>query len=146
MQLTNIARDVMTDFAMNRVYLPRTWLAMVGVDAENLDRDIYRQGVFQTTARLLEFAHEYYQEGRAGLPYLGLRCALAVAAAGRIYQAIGDKIMRFGEHAWDQRIWVRLPKKLFLVVRAGLDLVTGLPERLSLPPQMIRITSTRVHP
>src|SRR5262249_48112165 len=106
MQLTNIARDVMEDAAMDRVYLPGVWLEEAGVPRESVADRRFRPLVTQVVSRLVKSAEGYYREGNEGIKYLPLRAALAVAMASRIYSRIGKLVKKRGARAWENRCMV----------------------------------------
>jgi phytoene synthase len=117
MQLTNIARDVLDDARMGRVYLPLEWLAEAGIPAHDLQNPIYRDRLAGVVARLLAVARNYYASGERGLRFLPFRAAYAVACASHIYAGIGDIVLARGARAWDQRAYVPLWKKIVIAVR-----------------------------
>lgn len=117
-QLTNIARDVMADFEVGRVYLPKDWLADAGIDARRLADPEQRDAVFAVTSRLLDLADAYYASARHGIPSLPLRAAWAVASARNIYRAIGGRIRVRGAGAWDDRVHVPASGKVVGIARA----------------------------
>lgn len=135
MQLTNIARDVATDAAMGRVYLPEEWLRAEGisVDPQSLMNPQNRPGLVRVVARVLDLADRYYRSGNSGVQFLSFRSALAVSAASAVYRQIGRWVRRRGGRAWDSRtvvpaVWKRWA--LFgAVIRQGL----ALPVRLLRP-------------
>lgn len=100
-QLTNIARDVIDDARIGRIYLPGAWLEEAGATIEG---DIPSPALHGVILRLLDAAEPYYASAFAGLPALPLRCAWSIAAAARIYRAIGTRIRRGGPEAYRQRI------------------------------------------
>lgn len=118
MQLTNIARDVLTDVALGRVYLPHDWLAAEGLKPEDVGDPTQKAAVARVVARLLAAADDYYASGEAGLRYLPLRAALAAGAARFIYAEIGQLVRERGAAAWDSRAVVSLGRKLMLVAKA----------------------------
>ncbi|MYL25325.1 MULTISPECIES: phytoene/squalene synthase family protein [Halomonadaceae] len=105
MQMTNIARDVLEDAGLGRVYLP------VSGPAGSLDPDQLRQGHGPSRHRawlgvreLLEWAERYYASGWQGLGFLPVRPRFAIAVAAQLYREIGRRIEREGEAAyWRQR-------------------------------------------
>ncbi|HSF59620.1 MAG TPA: phytoene/squalene synthase family protein, partial [Candidatus Binatia bacterium] len=103
MQLTNIARDITEDAAMGRIYLPLSWLQEAGIDPEEIAAPEHREKLAMLTLRLLREADRYYHSGDAGLWYLSLRSACAVAAARHVYAEIGSLLLKRGARAWDQR-------------------------------------------
>jgi 15-cis-phytoene synthase len=114
-QLTNIARDVMDDARIGRVYLPGEWLDAAGARVEG---DVPSPALHAVVLRLLEAAEPYYVSAFAGLPALSPRCAWSVAAAARIYRAIGTRIRRGGPAAYRRRIGTNGAAKAGLAVRA----------------------------
>lgn len=119
-QLTNIARDVLADAAVGRVYLPRDWL-----DEKNLT-EISEQcllPVHQVALRLLDTAEPYYASALDGLPSLPLRAAWSIAAARRIYHHIGVNIRSQGPAALTARVGTSPAQKRFLAARAVVDAV-----------------------
>ncbi len=106
MQLTNIARDVVEDAGMGRVYLPLNWLKEEGVLPEQVVALRYRPQVMRVVHRLLDEAERYYRSGDAGLRYLSFRPACAVLSARKVYSEIGNEVRRRGNGAWDERVWI----------------------------------------
>ncbi|MCQ0969365.1 phytoene/squalene synthase family protein (plasmid) [Paracoccus sp. TK19116] len=117
-QLTNIARDVMDDAAIGRCYLPQDWLNAADASIEG---EIPSPAVYEVILRLLDAAEPYYGSARAGLPGLPLRCAWSIAAAARIYHAIGTRIRRGGPKAYRTRIRTSGAAKVGMVLRSGGD-------------------------
>lgn len=119
-QLTNIARDVLEDAAIGRVYLPSDWLAEEGIEgAEGLLDPAHREGIARVAARLVAQADPYYRSARAGIADLPMRCAWSIATARGVYREIGRKVVRVGAHAWDQRIGTTAVEKLWFVARGA---------------------------
>jgi phytoene synthase len=54
----------------------------------------------------------YRASARTGAARLPFRARLAVLAAANVYGAIGDKVVRLGTRAWDQRTIVSKGEKL----------------------------------
>jgi len=102
-QLTNIARDIVPDHAVDRVYLPQDWLDDAGLLRTNLADQSRRPQLSQVAELLLDTAEPYYQSASFGLPHLPLRSAWAVATALKVYRAIGLRVRQHGQRAWDQR-------------------------------------------
>ncbi|MFN3274772.1 MAG: phytoene/squalene synthase family protein [Paracoccus sp. (in: a-proteobacteria)] len=119
-QLTNIARDVMDDAAIGRVYLPGDWLDQAGARIEGTTPSPALYGVI---LRLLDAAEPYYASAMAGLPALPPRCALSIASAARIYRAIGTRIRAGGPGAYRARIRTSGAAKAGLVLHGGWDVM-----------------------
>ncbi|WP_435169629.1 phytoene/squalene synthase family protein [Falsirhodobacter sp. 1013] len=109
-QLTNIARDVMEDAAAGRSYLPQDLLG-----------DRSRDDLYRVALHLLDLAEAYYDSALTGMAALPPRSALAIAAARRVYRAIGVKLRKGGPAAWDQRVSTTKAEKAALFAAASLD-------------------------
>jgi len=125
-QLTNIARDVMEDARIGRVYLPRQWLdeAGAGVGAgvgAGTAGEVPDAALYAVVLRLLDTAEPYYASAFAGLPAMSGRCAWSIAAAARIYHAIGTRIRKGGPEAYRRRIGTSGAAKTGLALRALAD-------------------------
>jgi len=133
MQMSNIARDVLEDAAMGRIYLPLNWLREAGIPADPRLFPAYKKELATVTQRLLVVADEHYRSGEQGLRYLPLRAAAAVAAARYIYHGIGTLVVQRGATAWDSRAVVPLRTKLLLLGRGLITIIGGLPNRIIYP-------------
>ncbi len=134
MQLTNICRDVLEDWEMGRLYLPRDLLDEYG--AAELEAQLGRPFPSWATAstamvvrRLLEEAERFYASGDRGLPALPWRCALAVRTARLVYAAIGNEIQRAACDIRAGRAVVADADKLRLAARAATSALSELPSR-----------------
>ncbi len=111
MQLTNIARDVREDWQAGRRYIPKQWLALVpGKDMTPTNRQV-QPAVEQLLAR----ADELYEEGNLGLAHLPTRVRFAIRLAGKVYREIGGEIRRREMAVMSGRVFVPLPRKLWLI-------------------------------
>ena len=119
-QLTNIARDVLDDARAGRVYLPRTWLDVEGLDGNTLADSRAHTGLTRVVGRLLDEADRYYRSASAGIVRLSAREAWSIESARLIYREIGSEVRRRGTAAWDRRVVVSAPRKLALVARAAM--------------------------
>ena len=110
MQLTNIARDVLEDAAMQRCYIPQTWLqtpvAMHAYLNGEHAQDARKQA-FSAVLQLIDLADDYYHRAEPGFVYIPWRTRFAIFVAARVYRAIGVKIARSvgddGTTYWEQR-------------------------------------------
>jgi len=142
MQLTNISRDIIEDFNMGRVYLPLQWLKEVEVNPEEVGEVKHRQAIAYLVRRLLKQAQDYYNSGNRGLKYLSFRSALAVGVASCVYSAIGNKVLRRGERAWDSRTIVSPAEKVICALKGLTLVVMTIPYRLARPWKRSMITSS----
>jgi len=118
-QLTNIARDVIDDARAGRAYVPADLLAQHGIGEIAPDDREQWPRLHAAALELLRMADAYYASAYAGIAALPPRAAWAIAAARRVYGAIGEKLRRDGPAAWEQRISTSHNEKLMLLV-AGL--------------------------
>jgi len=119
LQLTNIARDVVEDAKVGRVYLPAEWLGAAAGDPAAVVDPVNRAVVFEATQRLLAAAEPYYASSRWGLKALGFRSAWAIAAARGVYRQIGVKVLANGPSGMDQRASTSSMTKLLRVLEGG---------------------------
>lgn len=119
-QLTNIARDIIEDAEVGRVYLPVRWLEEAGVPARSLKDTVHRAALCGVVRRLLDEAERYYASANQGLPALNFRCAWAIATARGVYREIGKVVLKRGPAAWDRRAIVSKQRKLYWTLRGGI--------------------------
>ncbi len=96
LQLTNILRDVATDAARDRLYVPREDLTRFRVTEEELMRPaaVRRPEVTLLLAFQADRARQHYEKARSLLPPEDRRAMLAAEIMGAIYRAILDAIVR----------------------------------------------------
>jgi len=95
MQLTNIARDVGEDARLGRLYLPLSWLAEAGIDADRwLLQPVHDQRVAAVVKRLLAEASGLYARAAAGVAMLPIPCQPAIETARVLYREIGQEVAR----------------------------------------------------
>jgi phytoene synthase len=134
-QLTNIARDIVEDARNERVYVPRAWLAELGVPETAIADPTYRGQVAVMAKRLVDAAEPYYTSARWGLRDLPVRCAWAIAAARGVYRQIGLDVVKVGDKAWDERVVVSGRMKVWRALEGGvIALRSALFDRLVKPP------------
>jgi phytoene/squalene synthetase len=142
MQLTNIARDVAEDAAMDRVYLPSELIAPDVIERALAGESDEAVDLYAAVLTLLEEAGRRYRSGDLGLSHLPTRIRWGVLAASRNYEAIGRRISRLGPGYWHERVVVGTTSK---VARSLLALTswsflgrpwssaTSEPERIAVP-------------
>ena len=145
MQLTNIARDIIEDAEMGRIYLPMNWLEEAEIAPEEIALPKNRRKLALVTERLLGQARKYYRSGDAGLWHLSFRSACAVAAARHVYAEIGSLLLRKGSSAWDRRIYVTGPHKIWVILRGLLQVIASIPARMMRPWSAAPIRMIRRH-
>jgi len=95
MQLTNILRDVGSDLAVGRCYLPADELARFGYTSGRLAEQAFshREDAFRALMRFqIERVRRQYDRGLAGIPLLPAHARPAILLAGRLYRGILDAI------------------------------------------------------
>lgn len=117
-QLANIARDLVEDARVGRVYLPSDWLEEAGLTDADLTTDGAREKLAVMARRLGEQERRYRASAAVGAARLPFRSRWAVLAAGRIYGAIAQRVAALGPAAWDQRITTGKAEKLRHVLGA----------------------------
>jgi phytoene synthase len=121
MQLTNIARDVGEDARAGRLYLPRDWLAEVGLsEAEVLGARTAGPGLRSVVARLLRTADRLYLRSEAGVRALPGDCRPGILAARHIYAGIGGAVARAGYDSVTARARTSAGQKIGWLALAGL--------------------------
>jgi phytoene synthase len=122
LQLTNIIRDVRTDLARGRIYVPVEDLGRFGVT----DADLRAGQVTPRVRDLLQFecarARDFYRRAAAALPREDARSLVAAEIMGAIYFAILQRIEREGYDVFSRRI--RVPRPRRAVIALGLWLRT----------------------
>lgn len=108
-QLSNIARDIVEDHGVGRVYVPADWGT---VDPRD------RTGLAAIAERLAALVSSYEASARVGAARLPFRARWAVLSAAAIYGGIARKVVARGTHAWDSRTVVHKPEKLVMVINA----------------------------
>ena len=118
-QLTNIARDVVDDAHLGRIYLPRQWLRDAGLTDTNYALTANRQALFGVARRLIETAERYYDSSRHGIAHLPLRSGWAIGTARAVYREIGREVLRRGPEAWTTRVSTSKAQKLIAAATGG---------------------------
>lgn len=127
-QLANIARDVVDDAKVGRLYLPTDWLAAEGIPTGEIAEAKHRPALARIARRLGDLADLYRLSSKVGAARLPFRSRWAVLSAARIYGAVAERAVELGERAWDQRISISRREKFSLVLKAlGDSLVTPQP-------------------
>jgi phytoene synthase len=133
MQLTNIARDVLEDAAMDRRYIPGDWVGGAApADIRNAARQpgsAVHDDVTAAVARLLDMAETFYASGAQGYRYLPWRAHLSIAIAARVYRQIGVQLRATG-CAWHKG---RQVTGKFTKLRCSLVALASLGSRFGAP-------------
>ena len=117
LQLTNIVRDVATDLAGGRIYLPVEDLERFGVTEQALREGRMTPAVRELIRHECERAREYYRRAAADLPAGDARSLVAAEIMGGIYFAILRRIERAGYDVFTRRIRVPRPRRAMIALR-----------------------------
>ena len=120
-QLTNIARDVIEDAGAGRCYIPGEILAAEAVTADALCEPGAWPRAQRAAIRLLDVAEAYYMSGFRGLSALPGDAVWGVAAARRVYRAIGDRVRHATPEEWAHRVATSRRHKLGAIALAAFD-------------------------
>ena len=117
LQLTNIVRDVASDLARGRVYLPEEDLRRFAVDRAQLRAGVVTPPVRALLAHQCARAREYYRRAAASLPREDARNLVAAEIMGAIYFEILRRIERSGYDVFSRRIRVPRPRRAAIAAR-----------------------------
>jgi phytoene synthase len=119
-QLTNILRDLKTDGARGRIYLPMEDLTRFGHSEQDLLAGAYTPAF----VNLMEFecrrAQEYYRAAEAALPEADRRALVPAEIMRAIYHTILDRIEACRYRVFSQRITLSPPHRLAVALKAWL--------------------------
>jgi 15-cis-phytoene synthase len=118
LQLTNIIRDVGTDLARGRIYLPLEDLARHGCTEEDLRAGIASGPVRSLLAFQCGRAREFYEKAERELPRADRRGMVAARIMAGIYYAMLERIERSGYGVFGEKI--RVPRPRRAVIAAAL--------------------------
>lgn len=117
-QLANIARDIVEDARVGRVYLPSDWLEAEGLMGADLADPKHRAALARMAHRLSSMADDYRRSARIGAARLPFRSRWAILSASGIYGEIATRAAALGPRAWDGRISTSKAEKAALVMEA----------------------------
>ncbi|MSO29360.1 MAG: squalene synthase HpnD [Acidobacteria bacterium] len=117
LQLTNIVRDVATDLAGGRIYLPVEDLERFGVTEQALREGRMTPAVRELIRHECERAREYYRRAAADLPAGDARSLVAAEIMGGIYFAMLRRIERADYDVFTGRIRVPRPHRAVIALR-----------------------------
>jgi 15-cis-phytoene synthase len=118
LQFTNILRDVGTDAARGRIYLPLEALRRFEVTEAEILKGTYTPRFAALAADLASRAKEFFQLANAALPREDRRSMIAAEVMGSVYWRLLERVEAEGYRVLGDRV-VRLGKwqKLYLIWR-----------------------------
>jgi phytoene synthase len=125
MQLTNIARDVLEDYANDRIYLP-TDLISEKIVAQASSGSLKEQvETFEIIKQVIKLADVYYDSAENGICYLPKFARLAVMVSSRSYRKIGQNIIKNRKNYFKKRISTSDIQKQICLAEAIFSLFTN---------------------
>jgi phytoene synthase len=132
LQLTNILRDVSTDFGRGRLYLPLEDLERFRVSEDDLREECARNGAGVRSARVRDLlahqakrARRYYERAYAVLPREDAGRLVAAEIMGGIYRGILDRIERKKYDVFTKPIRVPRPMRAWIATRIWAKVMLG---------------------
>ena len=96
LQYVNIARDIATDAAIDRVYLPTSWLKPQGLVPHDIIENPDRRGIENLRNRLLDKAFGVYREAIGAISQLPVDARAPMRVAVESYMEIGRVLSEKG--------------------------------------------------
>ncbi len=126
LQLTNILRDIPSDAARGRIYLPRTELKQFQVTEAEILQGQYSERFRQLAGRVADRARSFYSLARLTLPDEDRRAMAPAELMGAVYWRLLQRLERaqfdiFGR----QPVRLSRPHKLALIFRSWLRAALG---------------------
>jgi phytoene synthase len=116
LQLTNIMRDVRTDAARGRIYLPQEELARFGCREQELLQGCYTPAFLAVMGCMGTCARQYFQNARELLASEDRPALLAAEIMGAIYYRLLESIEASGYRVFDRTITLSIQKKVWLAL------------------------------
>jgi phytoene synthase len=125
LQLTNILRDVRSDLARGRLYIPLDELAAHGVVEDDLRRGDRTPAVRALLERQANRARDQFSRADAALPAEDARALVAARIMGAIYRDLLDRIVARDYDVFSSRVRVSTPRKAWIALRIWLRALAG---------------------
>jgi phytoene synthase len=126
LQLTNILRDVKTDAARGRIYLPQSELKKSKVSEEEILNSRRSEKFHALAARVATRAKHFYSLAQKTLPSEDRRSMVAAELMGSVYWQLLQKLERQRFNVFSERtIRINRPQKLLLILRSWLRFTFG---------------------
>jgi phytoene synthase len=118
MQLTNIARDVVADAKLGRIYLPQNLLSQ-NIKAKDIVNESFDPTkLFSAISKIIIMSEKFYKSGNDGIKYLPSSIRYPIFLASSLYQRIGVKIINSNLNKYfNSRIHVGFFEKLFITFK-----------------------------
>jgi phytoene synthase len=120
LQFTNILRDVKTDAARGRIYLPQDELKKFNVSESDILEGSYSESFRALAESVAARAKGFYAAARASLPPEDRRSMVAAELMGTVYWRLLRKLERARFDVFSQPLKLSKPQKLFIVFQSFL--------------------------
>lgn len=117
-QRTNILRDIAEDYAIDRVYLPSTWLLRHGVRIQELGLPTATENLRNLVREQTGIARADYESAQQLLPLVDPASRPMLRAIYRIYESILDQIEQNQFDVLSQRAHVPKWRKIWIMIRS----------------------------
>jgi 15-cis-phytoene synthase len=126
LQLTNILRDVKTDAARGRIYLPQSELEKFNVRENEILAFKYTANYRALAASVAERARNFYDLARKTLPAEDCKSMIAAELMGSVYWQLLKKLEANDFNVFGEKpVRISKPHKLVLIFRAWLRFVSN---------------------
>jgi phytoene synthase len=126
LQLTNILRDVKTDAARGRIYLPLDGLKKFNVSEDEILQSKYSKNFSALAAHVADRARGFYELARLTLPAEDRKSMVAAELMGAVYWQLLQKLERGKFNVFGPRpLKLSRPHKLALIFQSWLHFVIG---------------------
>lgn len=126
LQLTNILRDVQTDTARGRIYLPQEELNRFSVGEREILQHEFSERYARLAASVAERARQFFLTARETLPAADRRSMVAAELMGSVYWRLFCKLERQQFNVFGpQPTRLSKPQKLALIARSWLRFALG---------------------
>jgi phytoene synthase len=126
LQFTNILRDVRTDAARGRIYLPQSELEKFSVTEDEILNSRYSDRYFALAGSIAERAKNFYRLAQKALPPEDRKAMVAAELMGSVYWRLLQKLERGKFDVFGPRpLKLSKPHKLALIFRSWLHFAVG---------------------
>ena len=116
MQITNICRDVKEDLLIDRIYIPKELRGFNLISKKDLLCDEKKKKILSENVKfLIEKSNRLYSQSEIGTMKLPFKFRIVILIASRLYKEIGLKIFKDPNIIWEERVFVSLPVKMFII-------------------------------
>ncbi|MEP6662892.1 MAG: presqualene diphosphate synthase HpnD [Verrucomicrobiota bacterium] len=127
LQLTNILRDVKTDAALGRIYLPTVEMEKFHIAPEEILQGEYSENYFLLAQSVAARARHFYQLAQQTLPREDRKAMIAAELMGSVYWRLFKKLERQKFNVFGPRLTrLNKPQKISLVLRSWFRFMLGI--------------------